>query len=316
MNRQKSVTVFGGSGFIGRYLVERLAEAGWRVRVAVRHPNAALYLKTLGDVGQIDLVAANVTRPALVARELAGADAAVNLVGILYESGHQRFEGVQADAPGIIARAAAEAGTKAFVHVSAIGANDHSPSSYARTKWRGEQEALAAFPNATILRPSLVIGPEDGFFNRFARMARMLPFLPLPGLGTRFQPVVVTDVAAAITAVLDRGLKGDAAVAGKTFELGGPEVMTMRTMLTHMMEETGLYRPLIPVPMGLARLQALFLERLPTPPLTRDQLKLLAVDNVVAKGAAGFAALGIEPQPIASILPRYMTQYRAMGQFG
>ncbi|TNE64492.1 MAG: complex I NDUFA9 subunit family protein [Alphaproteobacteria bacterium] len=310
--KARLVTVFGGSGFIGRYVVERLAARGDRVRVAVRHPGEALFLKTEGDVGQIQLMAADILNERSVARAVRGADVVINLVGILYEDYHHTFDAVQAKAAGTVAHAAAAAGARAFVHMSAIGADADSLADYARTKGEGEAAVRAAFPGATIIRPSLVIGPEDGFFNRFADLAAKLPLLPLPGTETRFQPVYVGDVADAIV----QASLGGKAVAGETFELGGPQVMTLRQLLEFMMGHTGVRRPIIRLPWGLAMLQATFLGLLPTPPLTRDQVRLLKVDNVVTDGARGLKALGIRATPMEAVLPRYFDQYRVRGQFG
>jgi len=309
---RRLVTVFGGSGFIGRYVVERLAARGDAVRVAVRHPNEALFLKPLGDVGQIQLMAANLRDESSVRRAVVGADAVINLVGVLFNSGKQTFSALQAEGAGRLATAAAEAGAQTFVQMSALGADLGSASEYARTKAAGEAAVRAAFPGATVLRPSLVIGPEDGFFNRFATLAHRLPFLPLPGTETIFQPVAVSDVAAAVV----RASLGGDDVAGETFELGGPEVMTLRELLTLMMDRIGLHRSIYRLPWGLAMLQASFLGLLPTPPLTRDQVRLLKSDNVVSAGAKGFKALGIAPNGFEAVLPKYLTQYRVGGQFG
>ncbi len=308
---KRLITIFGGSGFIGRYVVQRLASEGHMVRVAVRRPNEALFLKPLGDVGQIQVIAANVKDEASVRRAMHGADVAVNLVGILYNNGGQTFEALQSEGAGRIAKIAAEAGVKNLVHISAIGANEDAEAQYARTKARGENAVKAAFSKASILRPSIVIGHEDGFFNRFAAMAKVLPVLPLPGLETKFQPVYVGDVADAIV----KCLAGGKAVEGKTFELGGPQVMTMREMLTFMMDHIDVHRPLISMPLGIAKFQAFFMGLLPNPPLTLDQLKLLNDDNVVMKGAKGFKPLNITPKSIEGILPKYCTHYKPQGQF-
>lgn len=303
------VTVFGGSGFIGRYVVRRLARAGHRVRVAVRRPNEGLFLKPFGAVGQIDLIQANVRDDASVARAVAGADAVVNLVGILYEGGRQTFDAVQAEGTGRIARAAAAAGVARLVHVSALGAAADSPSDYARAKAEGEAEVLAAFPKATILRPSVVFGAEDDFFNRFGRMARMAPALPLIGGGqTRFQPVFVDDVAAAIFNALDRD---DA--QGRVYELGGPKVYSFEDIMNLVLETTCRRRPLVPVPFFVARVLGSILGLLPFPPLTRDQVVLLERDNVVGAGAPGLADLGVAPTPAEAVLESYLSRYRRAG---
>ena len=311
MISQPLVTVFGGSGFIGRHLVRRLCAKGWRVRVAVRRPNEALFLKPMGDVGQVQLVQANIRDDGSVRAAVSGSDYVINLVGILFESGKQSFSAVQAEGPGRIGAAASAAGVKRVVQISAIGANAASESDYAKSKAAGEAALHAAFPSATILRPSIVFGPEDDFFNRFASLARMLPMLPLIGGGeTRFQPVYVADVADAIMAVL-----ADGTTAGKTFELGGPRVYSFRELMEIVLHETGRRRPLIAIPLGLAKLKAWFLQLLPNPMLTVDQVKLLAYDNVVSEGAAGLKTLGITPTTVEAIVPSYLWRFRPKGQF-
>ncbi len=309
--KTRVVTVFGGSGFIGRYVVEKLAARGDLVRVAVRRPGEALFLKPLGDVGQVQPIAANLKNEASVRRAVAGADCVINLVGVLYNSGGQTFEALQHKGAGLVAHAAADAGVQGLVHMSALGAERASASDYARTKALGEEAVLQAFPTATIFRPSVVFGPEDGFFNRFASLAAMLPVLPVPGAETKFQPVYVHDVAAAIV----KASLGGEAFAGKTFSLGGPEVLSLRACLEAMMQYTGVKRPIVGVPWWIADMQALFLGMLPNPPLTRDQVKLLRVDNVVPEGAPGFAAFGITPSRIEAILPSYMVHHKRHGQF-
>ena len=307
----KQVTVFGGSGFIGRHLIRRLAKTGAAVRVAVRSPEPAKFLRTMGDVGQITPIAANILDDASVSRLVEGSDAVVNLVGVLYESRKRSFQAIHAEAPGRMARAAAAAGATRFVHVSAIGADGQAASSYARSKAAGEAAVLAGFPKATILRPSIVFGPEDNFFNQFAGLARLLPFLPLFGGGeSRFQPVYVGDVADALMAALTRD-----DVQGKVFELGGPRVYSFRDLMTLTMTMTGRHRPLISIPFALASIQAMILEKLPAPLLTRDQLKQLAVDNVVSPGQNGLAALGIEPVAAEIILPSQLTRFKSGGRF-
>jgi len=306
------VTVFGGSGFIGRYVVQRLARAGWSVRVAVRHPVRAGFLKPLGDVAQITPLCVALQDKEAVAAALAGADAAVNLVGILFEGGRQRFQAVQAEGAGTVAAAAAAAGVKALVHVSSIGADQASPSAYARTKGEGEAAVRAAFPEAVILRPSVVFGPEDGFFNRFAEITRLSPALPLIGGGkTRFQPVYVGDVAQAVVTALS-----DPACRGKVYELGGPKVYTFKALMQLLLKTIGRKRALVDLPFAVARLQAAFLELLPQPPLTRDQVTLLRHDNVVAPGALTLKDLGIEPTAPEAVIPGYLEQYKASGHFG
>lgn len=302
--RDKVVTVFGGAGFIGRHVVKRLAARGATIRVATRSPETAVHLLPMGEVGQI-VLARFADDAATIGTLVSGAWGVVNLIGILFERRAGDFERVQARLPGTIAQAAAEAGVERLVHLSAIGADPASPSLYARTKAAGEAAVRAAFPSAVILRPSIVFGPEDGFFNRFAAMARIAPALPLVGGGTtRFQPVYVGDVADAVIAGLERP-----ELAGKTFELGGPRVYTFKQLLEYVLQVTGRRRLLVPLPFGLARVQARFLELLPTPPLTRDQVALLERDNVVTAGAPGLAELGIRLTPVEAIVPGYLRAY-------
>jgi NADH dehydrogenase len=307
----KRVTIFGGSGFIGRYLVRRLAAEGWVVRLAVRDTIAAAFLKTAGGVGQIVPMCCDVRDDETVRAAVSGTDAVVNLVGVLHEFGKQRFEALHAEAPARIGRAAAAAGVSRVVHVSAIGADANSEIKYARTKGLGEQGLRREFPGATILRPSLVVGAEDQFFNRFAAMARLLPVLPLIGGGvSRFQPAYVGDVAEAIHRALD-----DQATAGKTYELGGPRVYTLREMMELMLKIVGRKRCMLSVPFGLAEFQAAFLQLLPIPPLTRDQVRMLERPNVVSGTTPTFQDLGIQPQAIEAILPTYLDIYRRGGRF-
>ena len=307
----RRVTVIGGSGFLGRYIVKRLAAEGPVVRVAVRNPDAALFLKPFGPVGRIVPFGTDIRDDALVSAAVAGVDAVVNLPGILHESGRQTFQAIHVDGARRVARCAREAGVSRLVHVSAIGADPASPSAYARTKAAGEAAVLEEFPGATILRPSILIGPEDRFFNRFAAMARHSPVLPLIGGGrTRFQPVYVGDVADAVMAVLR-----DPATAGRTYELGGPVSYSFRQLMEIMLREIDRRRLLLPLPFGLAMLQAWFLEKLPNPMLTRDQVEMLKRDNCVAEGAAGFADLGIAPKNIEIVLPTYLARFRRGGSF-
>lgn len=308
------VTIYGGSGFLGRHLVRALAKRGWRIRVAVRRPELANFLQPLGMVGQIHAVQANVRFPESVASAAEDADALVNLTGILFQTGRQTFEGVQAEGARAVAEAAAKHNTK-LVHVSAIGAGANSQSAYARTKAAGEAAVKSAVPQATIFRPSILFGPEDGFFNRFAAMARIAPALPLiGGGGTRFQPVFVGDVAAAIVMALE-----DKAKPGTTYELGGPEVKTFKELMELMLAEIGRRRLLVPIPFAIARLQAFFLELLPNPLLTRDQVILLERDNVVSAEAERegrtLQGLGISPTALAAVLPSYLGRFRKAGQF-
>ena len=302
-------TVFGGSGFIGRYVVKRLAQRGHVVRVAVRDPEAALFLKTMGNVGQIVILAAPTTDEAAVARAVQGADLVVNLTGILAERGGATFQAIHVDGAGRVARLAAAAGASRLVHVSAIGADPASPSRYGISKAAGEQAVRQGFPGATILRPSVVFGPEDRFFNRFAGMIRAFPLLPVISGGTKLQPVYVGDVADAVLAALTRP---DA--VGGVYELGGPRALTMRALMDYIMAETGHRRPAIALPACVARLQAAVLEKLPGQLLTRDQLAMLTRDNVVASGMPGLAELGIVSTPIERIVPFYLRRYRPGGK--
>ena len=307
----KLFTVVGGSGFIGRYVVQQLAQAGHRVRVALRHPNEAQFLRPLGAVGQVEPVAANVRIAASIDRAMRGADGAVNLVGILYPSGKPTFDAVQAEGAGVVAQAAARAGLTSLVHVSAIGADPESPARYARTKAAGEAAMRAAFPAATILRPSIVFGREDGFFNRFAQLAGMLPVIPAICGDTRFQPVYVDDVASAIGTALTR----PDAYAGRTFELGGPQAYAFRDLLKYIAAEIRSAKPVVDIPLPLARLQAAVLGLLPRPMLTLDQLAMLQKDNVPAADAPGLEAFGITPTPLEAVVPDYLARFRPYGQF-
>lgn len=313
----KLAVVFGGSGFIGRNAVRELAKRGWRVRVAVRRPHLAQFLRPMGAVGQIQLAQANVRHRGSIAEALKGADAVVNLVGILFESGAQRFDTVQAGGAAAIAELAVEAGVETMVHVSAIGADAGSDSVYARTKGEAEETVRRFVPSATVLRPSVVFGPEDDFFNKFATMSTFSPALPLiGGGGTKFQPVYVDDVADAICEALTRP---DA--RGETYELGGPRVYSFKELLQLMLAETGRKRILAPLPFPIAGLIGLggqiagalpFVE----PPLTADQVRLLKRDNVVAQeGVKTLDDLGITPTTVESVLPSYMVRYRKYGQF-
>jgi uncharacterized protein YbjT (DUF2867 family) len=305
------VTVFGGSGFLGRHIVRALANDGWRIRVAVRHPHSAYFLKPMGRVGQIQIVKCDIRKDGDVTAALHQADAAINLVGILYQSGSQRFEALQAEGAGRIARLAATHGVKRLLHVSALGASADSPSAYAKTKAEGERLVREAFPSAGIFRPSIVFGPEDGFFNTFGWMARLSPFLPLIGGGvTRFQPVFAGDVARAAAQVLR-----DPATAGKTYELGGPEVMSFKQILELVLKETRRKRALLNIPFPIARIQGALMGLLPKPMLTLDQVRLLESDNVVADGALGLRDLGIAPTAAEAIVPSYLWRFRKYGQF-
>jgi uncharacterized protein YbjT (DUF2867 family) len=314
-NLDTLVTVFGGSGFLGRNVVRALCKRDYRIRIAVRRPELAGHLQPIGKVGQIHAVQSNLRHPASVEAAMRGASIAVNLVGVLAESGAQTFDAVQARGAETVAKAAAAAGAR-MVHVSAIGADARSPSRYARAKAAGEKAVLSAVPSATIMRPSVVFGPEDQFTNRFAALARMSPVLPLIGGGkTRMQPVFVGDVATAVADAVDGKAR-----AGATYELGGPEVLTMREIMETIMRITGRDRALVSLPFGLAKLQALFLQFAPGPlKLTPDQVALLRSDNVVsdAAKAAGLTleGLGIAPDSMQAVAPQYLWRFRASGQF-
>jgi NADH dehydrogenase len=300
---RRVATVFGGSGFIGRHIVQRLAAKGFVVRVAVRRVPGALFLQTMGDPGQIVPLYAPLGAEALVARATEGAELVVNATGLLSEKRKGDFTRVHAEGAGRIARLAASSGARQVVHLSAIGADAASPSAYGRSKAEGEAAVRAAFSRAVILRPSIVFGPEDAFFNRFAAMAGFLPVLPIVGADVKFQPVYVGDVAAAVQAALS------AEAAGKTFELGGPEVRTFRQLLEYMLKIIGRKRVVMDLPPGVARLQAQLLQRLPGKLLTTDQIKLLQRDNIVTPGAPGLAALGIVPTPMDLVVPGYLRRY-------
>lgn len=316
--RGKLVVVFGGSGFVGRHVVRALCKAGARVRVAMRRPHLGADLRVCGDVGQVQLVQANVRDTPSVARALEGADAAVNLVGLLFEKGRQTFDDVQAQGAANVAEAAKAAGVTAFVHMSAIGADAASTSAYGLTKAKAEAAVRAVLPDAVILRPSIIFGPEDDFFNRFGDMAKMSPALPLIGGGkTRFQPVYVGDVAAAVVAGLSRP---DA--AGRTFELGGPRTYSFRELLEFILRETARPRLLVNLPFPIAQAlgsaaDAVFrFNPFAGPPLTGDQVVMLKSDNVVADGALTLADLGVAPlETVEAITPTYLYRFRPYGQF-
>ena len=324
------VTVFGGSGFVGRHLVQRLAKKGYVVRVAVRDTESAMFLKPMGNVGQIVPVQVDITDDSAVRGAVAGAHAVVNLVGILFQRKKGQFDAIHHQAAGRIARLAKEAGVARYVHMSALGADADSKAEYARTKARGEKAVLEAFPEAMITRPSVVFGAEDQFFNRFAAMATLSPVLPvvvpevprakrgggwLPSLdlfsggGPKFQPVYVGDVADAIMRGVDRDVP-QRETAGQVFELGGPEVMTMKRVMEFVLETTWRKALLMPLPVPVAKVNAFFLEFLPEPPLTRDQVNLMLTDNVVGGTLPGFKELGIEAQAAEGIVPGYLDRFR------
>ncbi|NKX45130.1 complex I NDUFA9 subunit family protein [Roseicyclus persicicus] len=313
----KLVTIFGGSGFVGRYIARRMAKEGWRVRVAVRRPNEALFVRPYGVVGQVEPVLANVRDDASVRAAIHGADAVVNCVGILSERGRNRFDQVQAEGAARVARIAAEEGVARLVQISAIGADAHSDSAYAATKGAGEAAVLEAFPTAVILRPSIVFGPEDQFFNRFAAMTRLGPVLPVVGADTRFQPVYVDDVAqAAVMGVLGTAGPG-------IYELGGPDVESFRALMQRMLGVIRRRRLIVNVPFAVAGIMAAVLDLVQTLSLglihngmlTRDQVRNLRRDNVVGEGRMGFADLGISPTAMEAVLEEYLWPYRPGGQY-
>jgi len=313
----KLVTILGGSGFVGRYVARRMAQAGWRVRVATRRPNEHMYVRTYGSVGQVEPVLCNIRDDASVRSVIAGADAVVNCSGILVESGKNTFQAVHIDGAARVAQFAAEGGVTTLVHVSAIGANEDSSSEYLRSRALGEASALAAFPDAVILRPSIIFGPEDEFFNRFGAQIRFSPILPITGATTRFQPVYIDDVAKAAARAAMGG------VPAGVYELGGPDIETFRELMQRLLRETRRNRVIINMPGFAARAVArslsvaqfltagLFTNSL----LTLDQIRALAYDNVVSEGAKSFADLGIDPTPMDLILPSYLWRYRPLGQF-
>jgi uncharacterized protein YbjT (DUF2867 family) len=308
------VTVFGGSGFLGRHVVRALAKRGYRIRVAVRRPELAGFLQPLGRVGQIHAVQANLRYPESVDAAARDADVLINLVGILFERGRQTFDAVQASGAEAVARAAAAHGAR-LIHVSALGADENAPSQYARAKAMGEKLVLAAVPQATIFRPSIVFGPEDDFFNKFAAIARISPVLPLIGGGhTLFQPVFAGDVGSAVAAAAEGSAK-----PGTIYELGGPEVKSFKELMQFVLDTIERKRLLVPLPFALAKFQASFLQYLPKPPLTPDQVRLLERDNVVSAEAQAegrtLQGLGIEPTSIGAEVPSYLWRFRKTGQF-
>ena len=312
----KLVTIYGGSGFVGRYIARRLAKEGWRIRVAVRDVNRAIFVKPYGVVGQVEPVFCNIRDDASVRVVMQGADAVVNCVGILDERGRNTFAATQAEGAERVARIAADEGVARIVHVSAIGASETSESDYARTKAAGEAGILRHMPGAMILRPSIVFGPEDQFFNRFASMIRLGPFLPVVGAETRFQPVYVDDVAAAAV----RGVEGKA--TGGIYELGGPDVDTFRELMQEMLRIVRRRRLIISIPFWAARVMAFGFSVLQTlslglirGPITADQVRNLGVDNVVSEGAKTFADLGLTPRSMEAILPDYLLRFRPSGQY-
>jgi NADH dehydrogenase len=313
--RDSLVTVIGGSGFIGRYIIRALARRGYRIRAASRRPDLAGYLQPLGTPGQIVPVQANVRYPDSLAAVCEGANAVIYLPALLSESGAQTFDAVHVFGSEAAAKAARAARAKVHIHMSAIGASRESTSEYARTKAEGEARVKAAFPGAIILRPSVVFGPEDQFFNRFAAMARLSPFLPLIGGGhTKFAPVYVGDVAEATARLIDQGFG-----SGRIYELGGPEIMTMKDVMTYVLQVTGRRRLLVPIPWGVARVMGMIAGLLPEPQLTVDQVELLKYDNLVGEAAQRegrtLEGLGVVPRSVEAIVPSYLYRYRKAGQF-
>lgn len=312
---QGLVTVFGGSGFVGRYAVRALARAGWRVRVAVRRPSLAPELKVMGDVGQIELVQANLRVPESIGLALDGAVACVNLGGILYESGPQKFEDVHVKAPADVAAACAARGIGRLVQISSIAADPQSDCAYARTKGEGERAVREALPGAVLVRPTNVFGPEDSFFNRFASMASLSPVLPLIGGGkTLMQPVYAADVGAGVAAIL-----ADPNTAGRTYEFGGPGVYDFKTLMEMVLKETHRSRLLLPLPFPVAEIMGYGGNLMAmvgiAPPVTTTEIELLRSDNIVHEGAAGLEALGVKATALEAILPTYLWRYRKGGQF-
>ncbi|AXK82244.1 complex I NDUFA9 subunit family protein [Pseudolabrys taiwanensis] len=308
------VTVYGGSGFLGRHVVRALAKRHYRIRVAVRRPELAGHLQPLGRVGQINVVQANLRNAASVEAAARGAHVLINLVGILFERGRQKFDSVHTYGAEQVALAATAHGAS-MIQVSAIGADENSPSHYGRSKAQAEKLVLAAQPQAVIVRPSIMFGPEDDFFNRFASMARMSPFLPLVGGGaTRFQPVFVGDVARAIADAVDGTLRG-----GATYELGGPEVKTFKELMQFVLATIERKRILLPLPFFAAKIPAYVAQFMPTPMITPDQVESLRVDNVVAEQAIKegrtLPGIGITPDSLEAIVPSYLWRFRKTGQF-
>jgi NADH dehydrogenase len=311
---QNLVTVFGGSGFVGTQAVRYLAKAGWRIRVAVRNPNLAYKMRLLGDVGQVDVVQANIRNRASLDRALQGSAASLNLVAVMRDQGRQGFQALHVMGARNVAEAARAAGVTRVVQMSALGADPASPSKYARTKAEGEAETRAIYPDAAIVRPSVIFGPGDGLFERFAAMAQMSPFLPLVGGGlTRFQPVFVGDVGKALARIVT-----DPAAAGQTYELGGPAALSFRELMELLLAETGQRRLLLPIPFPVARgLGSVFdlVGGLLPPPITADQVELLKADNVVSGQYPGLAELGVPATTLEAVLPSYLYRYRKGGQY-
>jgi len=308
----KLITIFGGGGFLGRYISQHLLREGARLRIAERDPKNAKHIKPLGNLGQVQFAGANICKPETVARAVQGSDAVINLVGILKGD----FDKVHREGAANVAKAAAAAGVYSLLHMSAIGADAQSPSAYGRSKAQGEEAAHKAFPGAIIMRPSIVFGREDEFINRFAGMIAALPIIPVIGADTKFQPIYVGDVALAVTAALSADLSGSQDVRGRILELGGPEIVTMGALNQRIARITRREPVFINMPGALAKAMAMLTGFLPGAPITLDQFKMLERDNIVAKGASGLEQLGISPRPLASCTHGWLTQYRKFGRFG
>ncbi len=304
----KLVTIFGGSGFVGRYVVQELAKSGARIRVATRDPHKAQHLKPLAALGQLDFIRADLSVPALIDRACVDADVVINLVGILSEN-EGGFDAIHVRGANAVAEAAAKAGAATHIYISAIGADPESESNYGRSKGEGELAVCAAFAKATILRPSIVFGPEDHFLNRFAALLRIAPVMPVVAPATKFQPIYVVDLARAVMAATDPKF------AGKTLSIGGPDIVSMRGLLEWLANETGRSPMFVDVPDGIAGAMARLTGWLPAAPLTRDQWLMLQNDNVVPTGEAGIAALGIKPAPMAAVAPVWLVRFRKQGRF-
>lgn len=303
---QRIITILGGTGFLGRYVVKELASAGYRLRIISRSPTKNAALKTAGDVGQISLISGDITNQQTYASAIKGSYAVINLVGILFESGKQTFTDTQSLGAERLASAAKAAGVRRFIHISALGVEHEAGSSYARSKFLGELAVMSAFPEATILRPSVIFGAEDNFFNKFAQLANIAPALPLIGGGvTKFQPVYVGDVARAVKTCLERE-----DTKGSTYELGGTKIYSFKEILEYILSVTGKKRFLLPLPFGVASIIGRIGEFIPTPPLTRDQVKLLRYNNVVSSNAKNFAHLGIVPTSVEAVVPEYLSMYQ------
>lgn len=314
-NTPKTICIFGGTGFLGRHIVQDLARLGYRIKIATRIPESAYFLKPYGDVGQIAPIQCGYDE-ASVTRAIQGSDVVINLVGILFEKGKSKFKKIHTDYPAMIAKICADKKVNQFIHISALGV-DKSLSKYGKSKLAGEAAVLSAYPKATILRPSIVFGPDDGFFNMFAKMSTIAPALPLIGGGTtKFQPVFVGDIAQSIANLIASKLPNNEKSQGKIYELGGPDIETFKELLERLSETTGRKRALISIPMPIAKVQAAFMSLAPKPILTMDQVVSLKTDNIVQEGALTLQDLGVEATAMETILPTYLACYRRGGPFG